>query len=591
MEKNNLAPASAFVIVLTVMFKIFPRTPVHLLLVALLGLLVYSNAFNVPFQFDDYYYIEYNPAVKDFDYFTEPSRIERLLEKKGLNTYIHFKNRTMGYLTFFLNYRIHGSRVSGYHIANLGLHLLNACLVYLTVILILKTQKLKNSMDEHRALNIPFLSAVIFVSHPIQTQAVTYISQRFALLVTFFCLISLAGYLASRLSDSKHRRYVFYAVSLLSAVFAMKTKENAFTLPFMLLLSELMFFRSSAKSRVPLLLPFFLASLIIPLSVIEFDRPLGEALDDAARTQTDISRSDYLITQFRVIVTYIRLLIFPINQNLDYGYPLFDSFWDSRVILSCIFLLFVLGLCAYLIRFTDNKRRELKVISYGILWFFVTLSVESGPVPLADIISEHRLYLPSIGIITSSTATMVLIMNGRGTGRNAKTGFVLLMVFFCIALSALTYARNRVWQEPLALWKDVTVKSPDKARGFYNLGVAYKNRGLIDEAIKYHKMALMREPTHFEAINSLGILYAAKGFTGKAEECYRLALKIRPDFPDAHFNLGLVYLDEGLLDQALVELDLTLNIDPSHRKARGFLDYISGMKKSEKQDIGRTASE
>ena len=162
-----------------------------------------------------------------------------------------------------------------------------------------------------------------------------------------FYLLSLVTYIKSRLSTLPATRYTLYAVSLVSAILAMKTKEISFTLPVIVVLFEFMFFKGNIKKRMLYLLPLLLTMLIIPLSLIGTDKPIGE-LREAAQETEEIPRWSYLFTQFRVIVTYIRLLFFPINQNLDYDYPLHHSFFEPNVFLSFVFLLIILALGMYL---------------------------------------------------------------------------------------------------------------------------------------------------------------------------------------------------------------------------------------------------
>ena len=146
-------------------------------------------------------------------------------------------------------------------------------------------------------------------------------------------------------------RYTLYAASLFSAILAMKTKEISFTLPFIIVLYEFMSFEGKIKKRILYLIPILLTMLIIPLTLIGVDKPIGDAigeLREAAQETEEIPRWSYFFTQFRVIVTYIRLLFLPINQNLDYDYPLFHSFFEPNVFLSFLFLLSIWGLGVYL---------------------------------------------------------------------------------------------------------------------------------------------------------------------------------------------------------------------------------------------------
>ncbi|MBI4691537.1 MAG: hypothetical protein HY754_14925, partial [Nitrospirae bacterium] len=377
--------------------KILLRNPIfHLFLIAIVGFLAYSNTFHVPFVFDDVHNIVENFFIKNPGNFIEPSKA------KGSQLYSFFKSRYIGYLTFALNYRLNSLNVTGYHIFNLTIHILNAILVYWLVTLTLKTpafsyqlsaisyqdhkedEKIRRWEDKNfsssQVLNfstsIALFSALIFVSHPIQTQAVTYIVQRFASLATFFYLLAIVMYIKFRIHDTKKMHdagytihdkenptacimdrescivsrasCIMYLASLFSAVLAMKTKEIAFTLPIVIILYEFMFFTESRFTihdsrftvhdsrfkRILYLIPIFLTMLIIPLTLIDIGIPAGELIEDVGKVtkgNTTLTRWEYLFTELRVVVTYIRLLFPPGNQNLDYDYPVYSSFFNPPI--------------------------------------------------------------------------------------------------------------------------------------------------------------------------------------------------------------------------------------------------------------------
>ncbi len=253
---------------------------VHCFLIVLVALLAYSNTFQSPFQWDEEDFLVQNPIVRDLDYFASPSKA------KGIDPdyEIFLRTRYVGYLTFALNYQIHGFDVPGYHIVNVTLHILNAVLVYLLVQLTFQTPFLKGTSFRSHSRPIALFSALLFVSHPVQTEAVTYIFQRHASFVTLFYIGSLICYILWRLEGerkerSKWRRVSLYGLSLLSCLLAMKTKENAFTLPIILFLYEYFFFEGPRPSRVIPLVPFLLTLVIIPLTLLGGQRSLGQMMD------------------------------------------------------------------------------------------------------------------------------------------------------------------------------------------------------------------------------------------------------------------------------------------------------------------------
>jgi Flp pilus assembly protein TadD len=580
----------------------------HLFLIATLGIIVYSNTFDVPFQFDDEIYIIENPIIKDFSYFTEPSKAVKF--RFDSNVPIVRKTRSVAYFTFLANYKAHGLNLTGYHAANLLIHVLNTFLVYFLVILTFKTLFLRESSLKDHSQYIALFTGLLFVSHPLHTQAVTYICQRFASLVSFFYLLSVLAYVRSRLSDRNAQKYAFYALSLISAILAMKTKENAFTLPLAIALYEFIFFKGDLKRRAVYLLPLFLTMLIIPLTVINMDKPLGEAIGEATRTHLEISRWDYLLTEFRVIVTYIRLLFLPVNQNLDYDYPVYHSFIEPAVFLSFLFLVSVLGIGVYLLYRSRITDYGLRLVSFGIFWFFITLLVESSVIPIVDIIFEHRAYLPSVGAFTAVTSSAFLLVGRARSGMTKKAalaGFIIAL----LVLSLAVYTRNNVWRSEIGLWEDTARKSPGKARPHTILGISYGKLGRYDDALREYRAAMRANPDYTkdqgleEAIirymkelekydeeesehlailkidpgnaaarNNLGIIYDKLGRYDEAVKEYLAALRISPESAEVHNNLGIVYGKMGRHEEAEREYRAALDIKPEYAEAHNNLGVI-----------------
>ncbi len=554
---------------------------IHILVIAVLGLLAYSNTFHSPFQWDEEKYIIGNPVIKDLSYFADTSKAT------GLEYYGALKSRYIGYLTFALNYRINGPDVVGYHIVNLLIHILNTLLVYLFVILTFRTPLLISSRLRGHSRKIAFFTSLLFVAHPLQTEAVTYIFQRLASLITLFYLLSIAMYIKGRLlkengkdkelhpppsplskggieGGSAVSSFFYSLLSFVSALLAMKTKENAFTLPIVIVLYEFFFFKGAIKKRLLYLTPMLLTLLIIPLTIIGIDRPAGEIIsqmkDPASLGHQGISGKEYLFTQFRVIVTYIRLLFLPINQNLDYNYPRYHSFFDPGAFISFLFLAALISVGLYLF-YRSRSNPDLRPPAFGIFWFFITLSVESSLIPIPMIIDEYRAYLPSVGVFMAAiSGAFMLVEKFRDKKMQSYivTSLVLLVGFFSVG----AYARNSTWGSNTSLWEDVVQKSPGNARGYYALGNIYQSKGLLDPAIEEYQTALRLKPDYVQAHNNLGNAYKSKGLSDQAIEQYQTALRLKPDYSEAHYNLGNVYETKGLLDRAIEEYQTALRLKP-----------------------------
>ena len=555
------------------------KSYIHILTIAVLGFLIYSNTFHSDFVFDDEIYIIQNPAIKDFSYFLDPLKVLDLTQFTGDFTYA-FITRIAGYFTFALNYHFHGLDVTGYHVVNLLIHIINALLVYFLIRLIFETPFFSDITMGHTSSPLltpgvfALCSALIFVSHPVQTQAVTYIIQRWTSLATLFFLLSIFAYVKSRLSGLRPVKYTLYAVSFISALAAMLVKEISFTLPVMIALIEFFLFQGEYRKRVLALAPFFLTMLVIPsaLFIAKGDFSL-EDISDSLHTLAsfpDVSRTDYLFTQFRVIVTYIRLLFLPIDQNLDYDYPVYHSFVAPPVFFSFLFLLFLFSLGIYCFFRSKDKavegRHELRIISLGILWFFITLSIESSIIPIKDIIFEHRLYLPSVGFVMAVMGTVAIIIRRAGR-RTVSKAIMAIIVCSVFVLGGAAYARNRVWKTNVSLWEDVVKKSPSKARPHNNLGVAYDKEGRLDNAINEYLLTIQIDPAYQEAHYNLGVAYDKKGRTDDAVRELLKAIQISPAYGQAHNNLGIIYGKMGRTKDAIREFLIVKQITPDSAKA------------------------
>ena len=551
---------------------------IHILLIITVGLLAYSNTFNVPFYFDDNTAIVNNSVIKDLGNFFLNS---------GGSEYI--SQRYLGYLTFALNYSIGGLDVTGYHVVNLAIHIINALLVYYLVILTFRTPALRSSSLRERSSFIAVLSALLFISHPVQTQAVTYIAQRMASLATLFYLLSFVMYIKARTPEDgiaseertkvKIMHGIYYLISIASAVLAMKTKEIAFTLPVIIVIYDFIFLKGNMKRRIMYLIPLLLTMLIIPISHIDFDKPIGEVIadiSDQARYQKAISRSEYFYTQIRVIVTYIRLLFLPINQNLEYDYPIYHSLFDPEVFLSSIFLLSVFGSGVYVMYRYRNTIPHTRLIAFGIFWFFVTQAVESSII--LYVIFEHRVYLPSVGFFLACVMGLAMLVERINSKVTVKV-IVAGVITAVIMLGSITYGRNRVWQNAITLWEDVVMKSPEKFRPHNNLGKAYAEQNRFDEAISAYKTALQLKPDYAIAYNNLGTAHIQQRRLAEAISAYKTALQLKPDYAEAHYNLGTAYFKVSRWDDAISEYKTALLIKPDHARARKELDFSIKAKK------------
>jgi len=558
----------------------------HAAFIAAMTFLVYFGSFEVPFQFDDLPNIQHNEIIRDLDHFIDPSSAE------GMQFYNSVQRRFIGYLSFALDYAVHGLDVTGYHVTNLLIHIINAIFVYMLVLFTFRTPVMRAGPEErpdegiHRL--IALFASLLFAVHPIQTQAVTYIVQRFASLATLFSLGALLCYVRFRLAKTPRKGLVYYGLAIGSAVLGVKTKEIVFTVPVMIGVYELMFFRGELKKRLLALAPFALPMVLVPMMVLGAKEGMGNilaGLTESTRVQTEMSRWDYLLTQFRVVVTYIRLLFVPVGQNLDYDYPVYHSLFDPAVLASFLFLLTLFGGGVYLWyrnRRSERVRPYQMLISFGVIWFFVTLSVESSVIPIKDVIFEHRVYLPSFGAFAVVGGVVLWVVQKR-PGMLRKVMVVCGLIV--IILAGATYARNKVWESELSLWEDVVKKSPDKARGYNNLGTWYDRKGMPDKAVTLYEKAIDIQSDYAEAFYNLGVISTKKGDLSDAIGKFQKTIAIDPGYTAAYYNLGVILSKNGRKDEAGDLYEKAIASDPGFAPAYYNLGLLSERKSDSEEAL------
>lgn len=574
-------------------------------LIAVLGSLSYFNTFDAPFVYDDTNYIVSNPLIKDFDYFIDSSLVDLESERSYLTHSVtqFFRTRCVGYLSLWASYRIGGLNVTGYHVTNLFIHLLNSLLVYLIMVLTFRTPGVRIHVFRGYSHFIALICGLLFVAHPLQTEAVTYIIQRVVLLAAMFYLASIASYIGARLlmerklaeHPSSYSRLstislLLYCLAVLFAILGMKTKENVFTLPIMILLHEIMFFKGTVKRRLLYLIPLLITMLIIPLTYVDMNmnENLTTVLENSTKYLNAPPRLDYFITQFNVTAKYIRLLVFPVGQNIDHDQHVYQSFFEPQVFFSFLFLVSVLSLGIYFFwksRATNldpgfgaqhsevNAARSnylLRLSAFGIFWLFITLSVESSVLPIGEIMVEYRVYLPSTGFFIAMVTTGFAFFN-QMWNRKIKKISIAIVALVIIVLAGATCARNTVWQSDISLWEDAINKSPQKARGHINLALAYMSKGLNEKAISHLLTSLDIDPQSHLAHNNLGNVFRSIGQPDKAILHYKTALKLNPGSLVICSNLAKAYFDKGLIDKALEYNNMALMIKPNYAETHNSL--------------------
>jgi tetratricopeptide (TPR) repeat protein len=532
-------------------FKLFA-----IILISTLGIIIYSNAFHCSFQFDDEPYIVKNSFIRD---------IQNLQ-----NIWQSYPCRFVTILSFAFNYYFHQLDVFGYHLFSVAVHLVSAILVWWLTLLTLSTPAMKENRITQHANIIALFVGLIFVSHPVQVESVTYIWQRAASMAALFYLASLSFYVKSRLLQNKGSRF-YYILSLAIAVVAMFTKENTITLPLMILFYEFSFFGVKTLNWKRIF-PFLLTIIIIPLTILFTELNRVQEIQGIAEGPGGISPIHYLLTQFRVMATYIRLIFLPFNLNLDYDYPIFKSIFELQVLTSFLFLIGILALAKQLFL-------KYRLVSFSIIWFFLTLLPESSLLPEKDVIFEHRLYLPLVGYSLFLVSAVYYFL-----GKNPIKMMMIALTMMIVCNSVLTYQRNKVWKDGLTLWNDAVGKSPYKARPYNNRGRAYDDQGNFTQAVSDYNKAIGIDPQYADAYYNRGMIYYNRGSMTQAISDFTKTIEI-DQRATAYNSRGNVYYKQNNLTQAMSDYNRAIEINPQYAEAYNDRGVIDGERKNFKQAV------
>jgi hypothetical protein len=351
-------------------------TLIAFLCIAVLILITYSNTFTASFHFDD------NPAIVENAALKQPTMSNFLSMFAGTRPIVN--------LSLFFNYQVSGLNPVGWHIFNTIFHIANSFFVYLLLLWTFTLPSLSERYGD-RARRMALFGALLFALHPIQTESVTYIISRTELLATFFYLATFLLFIKAARTGKFSYSIACFCTSLL----AMGSKEWAVTLPATLLLYDFLFI---ADSKFQPVLSRWKTYLLVALpwgfiAYVLMTTPLAGA-GFGVSGERDLTPKTYLLTSFNVLWAYIKLLVLPINQNLDYTYPVAKSLFAYPTALALAGHLALVGAAFWL-----YLKRGWTLVLFGILWFYITLSPTQSFVPILDVIFEHRVYLPSIGFV------------------------------------------------------------------------------------------------------------------------------------------------------------------------------------------------
>lgn len=525
---------------------------VFVLVLAAAALLAYSNNFTAEFVYDDYPFILENPAVRTL---SDAGRF--FLDRESFSDkgqYIIY--RPLATLSFALNYRLSGYSSAAYHTANIALHV--ACGLALYVFL---RAAFSDSL-------FAFLVSLLFLLHPVQTEAVAWVSGRGNPMFLLFLLLAVICY--GRWSANAPRGGIFYGLALLFAALSLLSKEMAIVLPLLLIVYDVSVNRPREKERwrgrLLAVVPFLALSIAY---VILRHLVLGET-----RQAEYWSESVWptLLTMTEAFAYYVRLMFVPRPLLVEYVVSLARSPLQATAVVS-ILALFAIGAICVL------SYRRTPLLFFGIAWFFVSLLPVSNIVPLQAVINERFLYLPSIGFCLVLASP---ILTGRAKlSKGAFRGMVAALLMIALCYGALTFDRNRDWRNSLSLWTASVKASPAGPTSRYNLGVELHRRGRDDEAIEHLKIACMLREEFPSAHGLLGNIYSAQGKYAAAIGEYEIGLAHAPDDSRLKHNLAMAWFEKGKAHAERNETEMavrsflkTLKYEPGFEAAMEALEEL-----------------
>jgi tetratricopeptide (TPR) repeat protein len=584
-------------------FSFFTIEFLLLLLLAVCIYFVYTSSIKGPFVFDDAINIQDNSQIR----LTELT-LDGIVRAGFESPCPH---RPVANISFALNYYFNRYDVAGYHLVNILMHIATGIILFyfikVTLGLLnahnLKLQFEKNAPPDkgncsiHNSINssistpqrslgptsneilfIAFFTTCIWLVHPAQTQTVSYIVQRMNCMAAMFYILSLLLYAKARLARFKGNKWALFIGCILSGILSLGSKEIAATLPFFIILYEWYFFQEVSLKWLKRNSIYLLCFLFIIIFMVLFylgSHPTERIL--SAYSHRDFNLWQRVLTEFRVVIYYISLLIFPhpMRLNLLHDFTISHSFINpTTTLLSFIAIAGMMVMAIWL------AKRE-RLLSFCVLWFLGNLVIESSVIGL-EIIFEHRVYLPSMFFIL-----MLVILVYRFT--NSKWIWGALLCAVAIIFSVWTYQRNMVWSDDVSLWEDCVIKSPHKPRQHYNLGVVLARKGNLDDAIEHYLTALKIKPDYLEAYYNLGNALARKGDAKAAIYNYRKALQLNPDFFKSYYNIARILYNQGKTGGAIHNYKKALIINNEMTQTLYNLSWIYATSINRKYRNGKKA--
>ena len=510
------------------------------------ALLAYANSLSGPFIFDDLISIVQNQQIRGWWNLATVLSPGRELPTAG---------RPLVTVSFAVNYALGGLDVRGYHLVNLAFHLLSGLLVFGIVRRTLELPSLKdrftgtalNAGSPARGLcalgcNLGFAAALLWTLHPLNTEAVNYLTQRTELMMAFFYLLTL--YATIRAAASRPRPW--RAIAVVSCIAGMACKESMVTAPVVIVLYDSIFVFESPRKAIGERWRFYAALCMswVVLAALVWTGPRGYS----AGFSTGVSPWTYLLNQTVMITQYLHLALWPRALVVNYGWPVPLALGDVLP-----YALFVAALLAITVVALVYRPK------WGFIgaWFFVTLAPTSSIVPIAtEVGAERRMYLPLIALV------VLAVLSASFLKRAVSAGGAVALAVVAALLSIGVVARNREYSSALLLARTTVERHPTSV-AHHLLGVALLVAGDRDEAMSELRQAIPGAP---RAHYTLGVELVKEGNTNEAIEQFQAFLREQPNLVEAisaRQLLGRAFAQQQRWSEAIEQEELVLTMNPT----------------------------
>ena len=526
----------------------------------------YSNHFHNPFQFDDDHTIVSNKFIRDIKniplFFKDVRTTSSLPASQTYRPFLTTLNA--------IDYWIGGKPEPDpfyYHISIFSSYVL------LGILLFFFFRKIFDSSVEHRWNRyFALFAAGVYCLHAANAETINYIIARSD---SFSTLLILLAFVIYQYKPDWRNKYIY----LLPAIIGFFVKEPAMMFGFILFFYILLFEQQfSLKSLIQLKPDSTVKKIIRTVLPALIDSVLYYTLHLSMRQTTWVSGGGawyyYLATQTFVIVHYIINFFLPLTLSADTDWVLFTSFTDERFIAGSIILIALLILA---FRLSENKKT--RPISFGIIWFFLALIPTSSVFSLAEVLNDHRTFFPYIGLVIATVWTAALFVIERE--EKLKTAPFMKVAVCCIACLVIlahsygTHQRNKVWNSAESLWYDVTVKSPNNARGLMNYGNSQMAKGNYAVARDYYQRALKLWPSYSYLYINMAVLKGAMGDANEAEQDFNKALSLNGFNPEGYYFYAKWLKGQGRIEEAKEIITKGLAVSPGHINSQKLFDEIA----------------